>query len=86
LALKEGLNQLGYDIEMPAAGTLTYSGNPRTAKYNSPILNTYEDHRMVMAFSLMAIKLGVIHLSEIASVEKSFPNFFEEARKIGVIK
>jgi 5-enolpyruvylshikimate-3-phosphate synthase len=41
---------------------------------------------MVMAFSLMAIKLGVIHLSEISSVEKSFPNFFEEARKIGVIK
>ena len=85
LALKEGLNQLGYDIEMPAAGTLNYAGNPRMAKYNSPILNTYEDHRIVMAFSLIAIKLGVIHLSEVASVEKSFPNFFEEARKIGVI-
>jgi 3-phosphoshikimate 1-carboxyvinyltransferase len=85
LALKEGLNQLGYDIEMPAAGTLTYAGNPRVPHLNSPIINTYEDHRMVMAFSLMAIKLGVIHLSEIASVEKSFPNFFEEARKIGVI-
>lgn len=85
LALKEGLNQLGYDIEMPMAGTLTYAGKPREAKKNLPILNTYEDHRMVMAFSLMAVKLGVIHLSEIASVEKSFPNFFEEARKIGVI-
>ncbi|MBU3661856.1 MAG: 3-phosphoshikimate 1-carboxyvinyltransferase [Bacteroidetes bacterium] len=85
LALKEGLNQLGYDINMPAEGTLTYTGKPRAAHLNAPIINTHADHRMVMAFGMMAIKLGVIHVSEIASVEKSFPNFFEEARKIGVI-
>lgn len=47
-------------------------------------LKTHYDHRMVMAFSLLAIHFGTVELEEIRSVEKSFPSFWEEMKKLGI--
>lgn len=47
-------------------------------------LKTHYDHRMVMAFSLLSIHFGTVELEEIRSVEKSFPSFWEEMKKIGI--
>ncbi len=48
------------------------------------LLHTYSDHRMAMAFSLLALQFGEVELSEIASVDKSFPTFWQEAAKLGL--
>ncbi len=48
-------------------------------------LNTQEDHRMAMAFCMMAIPFGSVKLSEIGSVEKSFPAFRREMEKVGLV-
>lgn len=46
-------------------------------------LQTHNDHRMAMAFALLAIKYGEITLSEGESVEKSFPGFWTEMAQLG---
>lgn len=47
-------------------------------------LKTHYDHRMAMAFSLLAIHFGSIGLEEILSVEKSFPGYWDEIEKLGI--
>lgn len=48
------------------------------------ILNTHKDHRMVMAFALLSIRFEELELEELDSVTKSFPNFWEEIKKLGI--
>ena len=45
-------------------------------------IKTYQDHRMAMAFSLLAIKNKAINIENPQCVSKSFPNFWQELRKI----
>lgn len=50
---------------------------------NSPKqIKTYQDHRMAMAFSLLATKNKTINIENPQCVSKSFPNFWQELRKI----
>ena len=49
----------------------------------SVLLNTYNDHRLVMGFSLLAVKYPNIKIENPKAVKKSFPAFFEELEKIG---
>jgi len=49
------------------------------------ILNTHDDHRMAMAFSLLAMHFGAVDLSERLSVEKSFPRFWHEMKQLGIV-
>lgn len=46
------------------------------------ILRTYNDHRFVMAFSILQKKFGWIKLDNIDAVKKSAPEFWNELRKI----
>jgi len=52
--------------------------------FNNPLkqIKTYQDHRMAMAFSLLAIKNKTINIENPQCVSKSFPNFWQELRKI----
>ena len=45
-------------------------------KFNSAIIETYSDHRMVMAFTIAALKIPGIAILNPACVQKSFPDFF----------
>lgn len=50
---------------------------------NSPkLIKTYQDHRIAMAFSLLATKNKTITIENPQCVSKSFPNFWQELRKI----
>lgn len=44
---------------------------------------TYEDHRMAMAFAPLAVKLNEVVIEEAMVVEKSYPHFWEDFKKIG---
>jgi 3-phosphoshikimate 1-carboxyvinyltransferase len=52
--------------------------------FNNPSkqIKTYQDHRIAMAFSLLAIKNKTINIENPQCVSKSFPNFWQELRKI----
>ena len=40
-------------------------------------IDTYEDHRMAMAFSLVGLKANGIHINDPDCVSKTFPNYFD---------
>lgn len=51
-------------------------------KYNGNILDGHNDHRIVMAMSVILTTIGG-EISGIESVRKSYPGFFEELLKLG---
>lgn len=53
----------------------------RLLAFDSELL-TYNDHRMAMSFAPLAL-MGTIKIENPAVVEKSFPHFWEELKKIG---
>ncbi len=72
LALKNELGKMGIRTQ-DTHNTLTiYGGNPHAAA-----IDTYNDHRMAMAFAVAGMHLPgiVIHHPEV--VNKTFPNFWE---------
>ena len=44
---------------------------------------TYEDHRMAMAFAPMAMIIEKVTIEESKVVEKSYPHFWEDFKKLG---
>ncbi|MBK0383683.1 3-phosphoshikimate 1-carboxyvinyltransferase [Pedobacter sp. SD-b] len=44
---------------------------------------TYEDHRMAMAFAPMAMVIDKVEIEEAQVVEKSYPHFWDDFKKIG---
>ena len=49
-----------------------------------PVFETYEDHRMAMAFAPFAL-LHAVHFSEPGVVEKSYPDFWRDLESLGFI-
>jgi 3-phosphoshikimate 1-carboxyvinyltransferase len=47
------------------------------------VINTYEDHRMAMAFAPLALIIPEIEIEDATVVEKSYPAFWEDLKKIG---
>ncbi|MBN8696120.1 MAG: 3-phosphoshikimate 1-carboxyvinyltransferase [Bacteroidetes bacterium] len=46
-------------------------------------INTYEDHRMAMAFAPLALKTGFIQIEHPEVVGKSYPNFWNDLKGFG---
>ncbi len=46
-------------------------------------INTYNDHRMAMAFAPMCIPFGKLIIENPDVVKKSYPNFWEDLKKVG---
>jgi 3-phosphoshikimate 1-carboxyvinyltransferase len=49
---------------------------------DSATIATYQDHRMAMAFAPLALKTNLI-IEEAEVVSKSYPNFWEDLKKLG---
>ncbi|PRY51542.1 3-phosphoshikimate 1-carboxyvinyltransferase [Arcticibacter pallidicorallinus] len=47
------------------------------------IIETYEDHRMAMAFAPLALKIQQLEIEEPAVVVKSYPTFWDDLQKAG---
>lgn len=46
-------------------------------------INTYEDHRMAMAFAPLALIIPEVEIEDFKVVEKSYPSFWEDLEKAG---
>lgn len=58
---------------------------PETIKNNqSKIVNTYQDHRMAMAFAPMAIIFNSIQIENPQVVSKSYPEFWNDLNKVKI--
>ncbi|HXH99603.1 MAG TPA: 3-phosphoshikimate 1-carboxyvinyltransferase [Sphingobacteriaceae bacterium] len=50
---------------------------------NELVVETYEDHRMAMAFAPLALVINKVQIEDQKVVEKSYPHFWEDLKKAG---
>jgi len=82
LALQTELKKLGYLIENEADKIITWNGE-RCKEEIEPIISTYDDHRMAMAFAPVCLKTKVIKISDPDVVTKSYPYFWDDLTQAG---
>lgn len=81
-ALKNELYKLGYDLRDDGKGTLMWQRGKHRRKVK-PVIQTYEDHRMAMAFAPCCLKFDEIRIANPEVVSKSYPNFWEDLKSVG---
>ncbi len=82
-ALQVELGKFGFLIEAGAGGdSISWDGKRGQAE-NNPIIKTYHDHRMAMAFAPLAILMGDVIVNEPMVVTKSYPDFWQDLKKAG---
>ena len=82
-ALRTELKKLGYLLTVEGNSVLTWNGE-RCEPEEHPVIATYEDHRMAMAFApaALAIPQGIC-IAEPQVVSKSYPHYWDDLRKAG---
>jgi 3-phosphoshikimate 1-carboxyvinyltransferase len=80
-ALKNELEKLGAKVSTTNDSLTIIS----TGILRSNIkIETYQDHRMAMAFAPLAVKTEIV-IEDAAVVSKSYPDFWSDLKKIGFI-
>ena len=81
-ALRNELRKLGYAIEEENDSVL-YSNGERCEAEVSPLIATYEDHRMAMAFAPAALCCPSVRIAHPHVVSKSYPRYWDDLRQAG---
>ena len=81
-ALINEMKKLGYVISESDGSVLSWDGERCEADIN-PAIDTYEDHRMAMAFAPAALKLKNIRINNPQVVSKSYPGYWKDLTKAG---
>lgn len=71
------LRRCGIRADEEADALTIHPGRPHPA-----VIQTYEDHRMAMSFSLLGLVSEGIAIADPACVRKTFPNFFEVLERL----
>ena len=77
-AIKSELSKLGAEVE---AGADWLSIVP-PARFLPATIDTYDDHRIAMCFSLAALGGVAVRINDPRCVRKTFPGYFEEFRRL----
>lgn len=81
-ALITELRKLGYVVHSEQDSILWWDGE-RCPAEESPVIATYEDHRMAMAFAPACLVVPEIRINEPQVVSKSYPGYWEDLKKAG---
>lgn len=83
-ALKRELRKLGFEIEDRNDSELLFSGERCKEVISSDeiAIDTYEDHRMAMAFAPVALKDGSIVINNPQVVSKSYPRYWDDLQSV----
>ena len=73
------LSNIGADVNYNN-GILTI--NPLGTIPKAIILETYNDHRLVMAFHILKIFFPYVSNSNVSSIDKSYPKFLEDIKSL----
>ena len=82
-ALKTEMRKLGYVVRDIDGRELLWSGERCTPDTDSGI-DTYEDHRMALAFAPAAFRISGLRINHPEVVSKSYPHYWEDLRQAGV--
>ena len=81
-ALVKEMRKLGYVLDDSEEGTLKWTGERCSPEENIEI-DTYDDHRMAMSFSIASYLYPGIKIKSSEVVTKSYPKFWEDLSKVG---
>ena len=81
-ALKVELAKLGFLLEDRHDSELLWTGQ-HTVMQQDASIDTYEDHRMAMAFAPVALRLGTIRINHPEVVSKSYPRYWDDLQSVG---
>ena len=81
-ALIRELGKLGYPLQEARGAELSWNGE-RTAAEDTPAIDTYEDHRMAMAFAPCCLVRPEIRINHPQVVSKSYPNYWRHLQAAG---
>jgi 3-phosphoshikimate 1-carboxyvinyltransferase len=76
-AMVTELNRIGIDAQELPDGLIVEGGRPTAAS-----IHTYNDHRIAMSFAIAGLLIRGIEISDKKCVDKSFPEFWKELKKI----
>lgn len=83
-ALKTELRKLGYLLQDAQDSILIWDGE-RCQPEAQPVIQTYEDHRMAMAFAPAALRFPEMRIAEPQVVSKSYPAYWEHLQQAGFL-
>lgn len=83
-ALITEMRKLGYILHETDGSVLSWEGERCTTEEH-PAIDTYEDHRMAMAFVPTCLALPEILINNPQVVSKSYPRYWEDLRQAGFI-
>ena len=81
-ALKQELAKFGVTIKV--TNNSIEIDEPTPLKSPKTPIQTYDDHRMAMAFAPLVGNVGAFYMNDIEVVEKSYPDYWSQLRKVGV--
>lgn len=81
-ALCTELRKLGYVIHAEKESILYWNGE-RCLAEATPVIETYEDHRMAMAFAPASVLYPHLRIHHPEVVSKSYPHFWEDLKQAG---
>ncbi|MEQ8223814.1 MAG: 3-phosphoshikimate 1-carboxyvinyltransferase [Candidatus Eremiobacterota bacterium] len=79
-ALAAELAKTGISVSETEDGLVIKGGHHKGAE-----IDTFDDHRMAMSFALMGLRVPGIKIKNPLCVSKSFPEFWEKLKNIGVL-
>ena len=82
-ALKREARKLGYVITDRNDSELLWNGE--RCEPTGEAIDTYEDHRMALAFAPFAMKLPGLAINNPQVVSKSYPKFWEDLKDVGFV-
>lgn len=84
MALKNELLKLGFETTI-SEDSIESSSQAKITSSDLVHIKTYQDHRMAMSFAPLSLVCNGIIISDIQHVEKSYPHFWEDLKKVGFI-
>jgi 3-phosphoshikimate 1-carboxyvinyltransferase len=81
-ALIAEARKLGFAFTTNDVNDLKWDGT-KTEMTAPPVISTYHDHRMAMAFAPAAIACGTMTIENPEVVSKSYPNYWKDLREAG---
>jgi 3-phosphoshikimate 1-carboxyvinyltransferase len=82
-AMATELRKVGATVE-EGADFLRITPPPGSSLTPGAVIDTYDDHRMAMCFSLVALGGVPVRINDPACVSKTFPEYFRELARLAV--
>jgi 3-phosphoshikimate 1-carboxyvinyltransferase len=84
LALQTEMLKFGVTLTEPANGELAWDGTFDQSLVNRPpVIETYHDHRMALAFAPAAMVYPEIVIDDPNVITKSYPAYWDDLKKVG---